>query len=208
LDDSAEVAQFTESCEFCSELSTTPETRMVPIGADYCALPTRGPLSRGHTLLIPRSHVYALVDSDTPQIVSRIVSNLRSLVENQYGPTVLFEHGSWSPSSLGGCGVRHAHMHFVPTLGRDVSALPVGFDWRGMRADNWAQELVSHDRTTDYLLYWPPELQPVAAFDNRVESQTLRKHVASLLGTGSWDWRTAPVDDFTSVVRELTEAVA
>lgn len=36
------------------------------------------------------------------------------IIEKEYGPVVIFEHGAQHDSSMTGCGTAHAHMHAVP----------------------------------------------------------------------------------------------
>ena len=109
----------------------------------------------------------------------------------KYGPILIFEHGSWSPSSSGGCGVRHAHLHFVPETGHNVSEPPRQFEWRELPPNSWVESLLEAEREKDYLLYWPSVSAPMSSFVDTVESQTLRRHVAGLLGAMQWDWRQA-----------------
>ena len=207
------------SCEFCIEFDDSgragsrfatmtglAEDRSVAISGVDLLLPSLGALSRGHTLLVPRSHVHAFVGSGPPVDVENRLRVASELVASVYGPLVIFEHGTWSPRSSGGCGVCHAHVHLVPVPGDCPDLLPAEYVWSELPATGWAAHIARHGLAVDYLLYWPPSAAPVVAYDNSAPSQLLRKHVAGLLGFGSWNWRDSTDTDGLLETTDLLNA--
>jgi diadenosine tetraphosphate (Ap4A) HIT family hydrolase len=153
-------------------------------------VPSLGPLTFGHTLLVPANHVYSLADWEDPGHVQEIVGEALDVMRRSFGRTVTFEHGTRSPNSEGGCGIRHAHLHLVPT--RIRTGLPPAFEWIGLNRDDWASLIVQTAPDLDYLMYWEPESEPSVALTNSVRSQVLREFVAVKVGLLEWDWRRAP----------------
>jgi diadenosine tetraphosphate (Ap4A) HIT family hydrolase len=195
-------------CPFCDEIGNgSGLERILPFAKEFVIFPSKGQLSFGHTLLVPKTHEHSMVQSVDHDKLEAAVHNLRVRIEGLLGPCVIFEHGSWSPTSTGGCGIRHAHMHFVPTNGHNTAIYPEAFDWKELSIDGWASELGSQDHGLDYLIYWPPELPPAVAFTPSVKSQTLRAHVAMLLNNDRWDWRSWGEEDLSEPVLALAALV-
>jgi diadenosine tetraphosphate (Ap4A) HIT family hydrolase len=191
-------------CDFCEELSGCSagefgrrhpgaEARVVWADDDFALLPTLGPLTRGHALVVPRPHVtsFAALAETSRRAAERLVMRLALRARACGDDIIWFEHGSSRPGSSGGCGVVHAHLHIVPVRqGWRRPALPPDFAFRRVTAATWL-DLPGFDR--DYLLIGQLDdvwVAPVA----RIPSQTLRRWLAPAVGATSWDWRSCGPD--------------
>jgi diadenosine tetraphosphate (Ap4A) HIT family hydrolase len=191
-------------CDFCNELSGVGggefarrhpaiDSRTVWASPELAALPTLGPLTRGHALIVPRAHFTAC--ASMPASLKRQVENLVlafATRERAAGRDLLwFEHGSAAPGSSGGCGIVHAHLHVLPTpRGWTRPALPGGVAFAAATPRVW---LDTPAPDTDYLLVGQVDDVMVAPVD-RVPSQMLRQWLAPSLGAAQWDWRDSEPD--------------
>src|SRR5690349_3777774 len=107
-------------CAFCLEFgpggSVLAQRRPTWEFGDFVVAPTIGPLAPGHLLLLPRQHVPAIgmVSQAATRELPSLIELITSTLEARFGPTISFEHGTSGKEGVGGCGVDHAHMHFVP----------------------------------------------------------------------------------------------
>lgn len=208
-----------ESCEFCTELTTATRyrsrfealsrssaSRLVSLFEDFVLLPSLGPLTQGHTLLVPRVHVHAFADANCPSRLETVLTEARGIVEQEFGRTSIFEHGTWAENSKGGCGIRHAHVHLVPDTTGSIDR-PREFSWQPLPTDGWVTYLRGH-RDEDYLLLWRDEEHPWAAFDDSAPSQILRRFMADQLEASAWNWRDiADADGLIDTTLRLRRAV-
>lgn len=84
----------------------------------FVVLPTVGALVEGWLLVVPKTPALSFAHLSTSQF-SELDCFLRDIVpviESNYGPVSVFEHGPASRGSTVGCGVDYAHLHLVPTL--------------------------------------------------------------------------------------------
>jgi diadenosine tetraphosphate (Ap4A) HIT family hydrolase len=186
-------------CDFCNELSgadrgefgrrhPTIHNRTVWVNSDLAVLPTLGPLTRGHSLIVPREHFTACASMPAP--VRRQVEDLVldcATRERAAGRDLLwFEHGAAAPGSSGGCGIVHAHLHLIPTpSGWNRPVLPSEIVFGLANPRRW---LDTPAPDTDYLLVGQVDNVCVASID-WVPSQMLRRWLAPSLGAAQWDWR-------------------
>lgn len=192
----------TECC-FCAELAGRrtrfhelyPDlnSRVVLESDDFVVVPSLGQLSPGHLLLIPRQHVtsFGALGSTYREEALRIYDLLRSELGQRYSPPVSFEHGSPPGATEGGCGIVHAHIHFVPSGSVEMPQPPAaGTGWLEGSSHDWLDRAAEVSGRRSGYLMWHGRT-PVACLDPvmHVSSQYLRKHVAANLGRPSWDWR-------------------
>src|SRR5260370_16987094 len=114
-------------CEFCSEFSgdtynsfhalyrgTMPPRHL--LGTDnFRIFPSIGQIVEGYLLIAPVQHYCTLDELPTELVgeLAAICERARSIVSQNYGPCISFEHGARGPVN-GGCGIYHAHLHIVP----------------------------------------------------------------------------------------------
>jgi diadenosine tetraphosphate (Ap4A) HIT family hydrolase len=194
----------TTQCEFCHELSGSgensfdriyrfqPRTRVISRSANFVVVPSLGQLSEGHLLLLPVGHWTAL--ADLPKSLFDEFEALRadtcSILQKEYGPCLLFEHGVREGDS-GGCGIYHAHGHAVPfppeldPIARLMSAFPHQEIGKLSEIREKCADL------SGYIFYQDSRSKSHVFAAPNLPSQYMRKLLAGVLGAPGWDWRTA-----------------
>src|SRR5713226_3793053 len=114
-------------CDFCNEMSGSSENSFARIYGAYpgsrvlfrsdkfTVIPSLGQIIEGYLLILPVKHFKALGDLSGSFLdeFDAICQLVGKILGDQYGPYVLFEHGTRS-EGVGGCGIYHAHLHAVP----------------------------------------------------------------------------------------------
>jgi diadenosine tetraphosphate (Ap4A) HIT family hydrolase len=112
-------------CPFCSR-----EQRSLLVESDFAlAIPDGYPITKGHTLVIPKRHVASLFDlSEVEQAaIWRIVAEVRRLLAVRYQPDG-FNLGI-NDGKAAGQTVMHAHVHVIPRRNGDVADPRGGVRW-------------------------------------------------------------------------------
>ncbi|MDX6584617.1 MAG: hypothetical protein QOI10_3801 [Solirubrobacterales bacterium] len=193
-------------CGFCREfagLDGTPfstrydgvlASREVWRGAACCrVLPSIGQLSPGHLLVLPEHHITAFgqLRAEDRREAECAIESLRRFMISQFGPVVLFEHGSNATSASGGCGVLHAHLHLVPTRVQIRNRPLPEANWVRVGAQ-WIDRLADFTDTGQSYVYFRDGLGAArAASVANLPSQLVRRWLATEIGTDAWDWRSA-----------------
>src|ERR1043166_3757223 len=116
----------TNTCPFCIESVTgllaeeyrqafDISSRIVYEDSDFLVLPSISPLAIGHVMIVPKQHVTSLVqmEKSTFDNLSALKSRIVHTMEDSSSNVLWWEHGIALGAS-GGCGVSHAHIHFLP----------------------------------------------------------------------------------------------
>jgi hypothetical protein len=117
---------------------------------------------------------------------------LYRVLTDSYGSACAFEHGPNKEKSAVGCGVDHAHLHFVPTafdLSIEVTPyLPVEVTWTPADLRNCQD---AYRRGQDYLYFEQPTNKPgCIAVGQELGSQLFRRAIAAHLGIPErYNWR-------------------
>jgi hypothetical protein len=134
---------------------------------------------------------------------------VESLLKRRFGGTIAFEHGTSGVPNAGGCGIDHAHMHFVP-FATPFTGLPSvpNASWQRL-GDDWHYQLQEFSvRTTPYLYMRTVDGARFVTPARSLPSQFFRRWVAELLGTAGWDWRESnPVADFAEARRWMADEI-
>jgi len=109
-------------CVFCKIVSGQIKARIVYETADTVAFLDAFPVSRGHTLVIPKKHFEKIQDmsSDDSRDLFDVVHKVISKVDSLSGATLLAAHNGKDA----GQEVPHVHIHLVPRAKSD-SAGPI-----------------------------------------------------------------------------------
>lgn len=190
------------SCCFCAEITNKVmpdefrtlsgvDIRIVAATENFIALPSISPLVAGHILVLPRLHVTGLlqVPSMLDELVT-LVSSLRSHLEQEFGPTVIFEHGVGRGHN-GGCGVDHAHLHILPLAAQATAeaAARVAAAFGQATSGSFAQLAVNYDAESSYILFGSSVMSLDLRLTDNIPSQFIRKVIAGAIGKRQWNWR-------------------
>ena len=174
--------------------------------------PTVGALVEGWLLVVPRKpalSVGAMSGNERSELTT-FCAEVSTLIQESYGPVVLFEHGPVAPQSSVGCGVDYAHVHLVPfrqnLLERTKRMFPE-IVWREVSDFNDSAALHSIGKSYWYLYQPEYNLCPLIGVCDEVEpSQLFRKAIANtLVRPDDYDWKTNP---FVEVMERTCEKLS
>ncbi|MGX7709439.1 hypothetical protein [Methylobacterium sp. Gmos1] len=194
-------------CSFCMEASDSlihdfvldfaklPSfNRMIWGDSNHFVIPSLGPLSDDHCLLVSREHYRCLRDAPLwmqELTIKRAHSLAQELQIFSGMPALIFENGSSISRDPTGVCVDHVHFH-VLTLPSEViihvleqiNALPIASGWSGITN--------GLNQCFDYVIIGSLDSVGVIS-DEAVDRQLVRKALASTLGkSDNWDWRSYP----------------
>ena len=192
-------AAITDSCRLCAAINGTRVHGVAdkPIieTANFVVIPSIGGFIEGWSMIVPKEHVYDMSSFYGSEEFITLVAAVYSRVEKAYGPLIMFEHGASYSGSPTGCGVDHAHFHFVPSPQSLSPALKAsGRLWRYCEA----KDIASISKAKDYLFYsdTSPITSKLAGHLHIVEepvSQFFRRLLAELTNNqDSSDYRAHP----------------
>jgi diadenosine tetraphosphate (Ap4A) HIT family hydrolase len=205
-------------CDFCNEFSgisensfariygAHPETRTLYRSSEFAVLPSLGQIVEGYLLILPIKHFKALGDlpSHLLEELDAICERIGRILNDHYGPCVLFEHGTRS-EGMGGCGIYHAHLHATPLAG--ISD-PVGALKRSFPCIELSHLGEINERSANlssYLFYQDSSARPYLFDTGPLPSQYMRKVLAYALGEKDWNWRKAGREErLLSVIQRLS----
>jgi len=213
------MIQTLSMCEFCDELSGGCENSYRRIyGADhqsrallrsnnFAVIPSLGQILEGYLLVLPIKHFKAL--GDLPDLLreefAAISEGVGKILKDQYGPYVLFEHGTRS-ESVGGCGIYHAHLHAVPLaqVPDPVDALKSRFPYAELVHVN---EIGKRSAGLPSYIFYQDSYAKLYLFDTGpLPSQYMRKLLAGALGKEDWDWRDSGREEWLlATMKRLSE---
>jgi ATP adenylyltransferase len=149
-----------------------------------------GAFIEGWILIISKKHITSMSQLSETEIkeLAATISDIRNRVEQVYGPTVVFEHGSLTPGTHFGCGIDHAHVHIVPFENSIVPLIdqePLNINWRPL---NKIDDIIMENKP--YLLVIDrEERNGVISNPDNIPSQFMRRVLAKYLGiTESFDY--------------------
>jgi diadenosine tetraphosphate (Ap4A) HIT family hydrolase len=193
------------ACDFCNEFSGKAANAFHTIyGGDlksrilfqseaFAVIPSLGQIVEGYLLVLPRRHSKALGDLSVVDIneLASISQWVGEILTREYGPYVLFEHGTRS-EGVGGCGIYHAHLHAVPLDTISDRSDPVGVLKECFPYEKMANLREINERTAGlscYLFYQDSEARGYLFNTGPLPSQYIRRLLAEATGEQVWNWR-------------------
>jgi len=84
--------------------------------SNFVVTTSLGAFVEGWVLIISKRHITSMSRLSEGELSepNTTMGDVRTKVEQIYGKTVVFEHGSLVPGTHFGCGIDHAHVHIVP----------------------------------------------------------------------------------------------
>jgi len=163
-------------------------------------------MHEGYLLVLPVRHFRAagdLAGNHLDEFV-RVCKWVGDVLKRQYGPYILFEHGTRS-EGVGGCGIYHAHLHAVPLaqVPDPVEALKLRFPCTELTDLKEIRE-----RSTglaSYLFYRDSHARHYVFDTGPLPSQYMRKLIADAQANEHWDWRIAGREErLLATIRRLS----
>lgn len=192
----------TPDCRFCQIMNGYSVYGKADLpfseSSEFVSMASIGSLVEGWSLVIPRKHCLSLQDYYGTAEFSRYVQEIVQKIEAEYGPAVIFEHGSNHCGSLTGCGIDHAHLHIVPQL------FPLAMMLAESGISAWHQARASEIRSLaeggEYLFFLVnSDANDPIGFFKKVEqpsSQFFRRAIAAVIGkTDVADYKKHPFLD-------------
>jgi len=207
-------------CDFCDEFSggrnnafysrygSDLRNRTIFYTQNFKVLPSLGQIVEGHVLIVPVRHYTALADMPRGPVeeMSGLAHRVRVALSINYGPCLLFEHGSRGDNS-GGCGIYHAHLHAVPAVGsRDPICALKGM-FRHQRLEGITEVGTKARGLKPYLYYEDTNSNSYLFEVDYLPSQYMRKLLVEMMGEGEWDWRKCGREEaLLSTIARLSQA--
>ncbi len=178
---------MTENCVFCDRKMF--EERLVAETGLFNVIATLGQITDGgYVLIVPKNHVEcagAMSRSELSSMFS-LMSIVRVLVEKEYGPAIIFEHG------IVGQTIPHAHLHLIPAPIDLSEKIRKDFPTSDMRILGEAGEIIRLHRKkrAPYLLWESPGGDLYSCWNPPAPKQYLRIVAADLAGVPERaDWK-------------------
>lgn len=161
---------------------------------NFIVIPTIGQIVEGYLLILPKRHILSMGELDTDSWIElkELKSNLRKILENEFGPVIFFEHGSIPESNKAGNSILHAHMHVCPAPSEILNSVLSILPMREVEIELFAR--TSYISGKSYLFIEDHNKKCFgcnAPID--LPSQFLRRHLSNTIGiSDKWDWRIYP----------------
>lgn len=191
------------NCNICKELSGASAEecgsdyqKLVASGANtitsgkyFTVIPSVGPLSKTHVMLVPFAHVnsFAELPTNSLQEASTLLEKLQQHIQEKTGQKLFFfESGAGHLSDHSGGCITHAHIHcimespaFLDRLSQEVSPTPVGY-----------MDFSSADTKHGYIWFMSSAKEAYICNKPLLPSQFLRYIYAQNTNSPSvWNWR-------------------
>lgn len=201
---------YAADCVFCRELGGSRETnfskrypeiasRIVGETTSLVAFPCIGQIGPGHFLVAPKTHISTLRNAwnripELHEELNALLTHVHSLFEVDPKDSLYFEHGALCPQD-GGCGIYHAHMHVIPSVGN--VDLTHNFSKQRLPHHLSIESALSSVNVDGCYLFFGSFVHGFFSqnLTSPLPSQTLRKLVARELSNRVWDWREAGRED-------------
>ncbi|WP_122517532.1 HIT family protein [Pseudomonas viridiflava] len=194
-----------DNCVFCRELVGSRDTnfarlypefdsRIIAETKDLVVFPCIGQLTDGHSLVITKKHYsnFAQAFNSLPDLdiqLASVIADAHEVLAVNPDDSLYFEHGAIN-SDHGGCGIYHAHLHLVPKAGSVKVGSVSGFD--PIIFNSLVDAYTTIKGVMPYALIGTQKYGfGTEKLEFALPSQTIRRKVASALGSPVWDWRDA-----------------
>ena len=194
------------SCSFCNEFAhpTGAPNRKAWEGQGWVLLPSLGSFTPGYLLLMPHRHVrsFAELSPDEFGPATSIAEHARCEIFEEFGPTIIAEHGSGTPQARSAACCDHAHWHLIPADIQRVAAMyeaaggpPVLLTNVGHLTSWAAKSYIYLSPLKGVHWVWP--------YSQTFPSQFVRRVCASSRGIGDfYDWALFPFAENMLVTRQ------
>ena len=120
---------MSDKCPFCEIVSNRPSERIFDESDLVVAITDGFPISKGHTLIVPKRHISTFFDC-TPnerQAILDMLDHSKAKLDSLYNPDA-YNIGI-NDGSAAGQTVLHLHVHLIPRYEGDVADPRGGMRW-------------------------------------------------------------------------------
>ncbi|MFH1802542.1 MAG: HIT domain-containing protein [archaeon] len=190
-------------------------SRVITETERFSAMVTKGPLSLGHLLIMPKKHYISMAtmpEDYFPEFVElRRELGIRLTSAFHFPQTLLFEHGSSRDYLKGGCCISHAHMHIMPVhlpstrVVRKIQEALEGNCDRSKTIETYRELHDLADEEDAYAFFEFDGMKYFSRISRHMPSQFIRQVIGKYVGREyTWDWRQNPrVEDVIETVQRL-----
>lgn len=180
---------------------------------DFVIIPSLGPISECHLLVLPKTHMYsyALMPLSLLKKAEELIDGTARIVEKIYGNSIIFEHGTWNEEMTGSASCNHAHMHIVSCR---LSILPLlKKDGLNIRKIESLSEIVEQkERKLPYFYYSEGAGKTYIMDDTVHKSQYMRILFSEIQGMperGDWkkNWGIVHIDKMLVTLKKELQDV-
>ena len=103
-------------CPFCSP----PRQRVVFENGFFYAMSDINPVSKGHTIIIPKRHVISFFDMNQKEshLLFECLLKTKELLDRKFSPSGY--NIAVNIGKIAGQSVMHAHIHLIPRYGKEA----------------------------------------------------------------------------------------
>lgn len=167
------------------------DNRILCEGKMFAIIPSLGPVSSCHLLVVPKRHVcsYAMMSKKELDEAERLIVQLIKYVEKKYGNCMVFEHGTLAEDMKSSASCNHAHMHIVACEQSIISYLKK--DGLILRPIERLSDIRLQERREKAYFYYKESETSAYIMDDIVQkSQYMRMLFLKVQGkTEQWDWK-------------------
>lgn len=183
------------NCPFCNLDFRDFANTIIEETHSFLLLPSKGSLTEGYLLIVPKTHVNSMNELDENQKLELIelIKKYRVLFYEKYTKyPILFEHGSAENNETNSSSsVTHAHMHIVN---------------HNFKHEQQIIENVNLNRVTEiefyknkkqnYISYISPDFEYYISYNFKPISQQMRIYIAEDLNLSKdYNWKTSNFDN-------------
>lgn len=191
-------------CRLCiSQTSPTNkliENKKIFESNSFFVIPTLGQFIPGWLMIVSKAHTLCSIRHSKMELIelNHIIKKTSEIVENNFGRTIIFEHGNLNSSNYDlGCCVNHTHIHVCPYNNVEEILSNINYPFVGDmsiidfsqkdKPDNGYIFINTNNDEGTYKFY---------KIDEDIETQYLRKLIAKSLNKDMyWDWAAFPFYD-------------
>lgn len=174
----------------------------------FIVIPSLGPVSHCHLLILPKKHVcsFALLEPEWIEMAEMLIGKIVHAAEKVFGKMIVFEHGVLSEEMEGSASCTHAHMHIVSCK---YSILPF-LKEDGLHLRNVARlaEIQEQRMRGKPYFYYCEEAGRAFIMDDIIRtSQYMRIKIADILGVpekGNWK-ENAGIEDMADMFLQIRD---
>ena len=195
------------SCNICFELSCKENARfsnsidnncvknaVLSYTDNYAIIPSIGPITHGHNLLVSRNHLNTIFGGTFNQTeIYTLLDFASNLMTNNTNDCILcFEHGSFSQECKSLCSTCHAHLHIIP-CNMQLSKVIMDDICRKEHTGDLMKMKDICNKYSEYILIYTYGRSYTTSFRvkmaKNLPSQYLRRLVVHHLNSSYWDWK-------------------